>query len=344
MDRRTAPTLQRDRNFGALPLFLLLTAGKILTTAAKDLAGSVVCPYEENDDRMNFMKIQNGIMAALLVLSATTGFSQSGDASPQERLLRQRAAENSDSQKSQPATAAPGLTRFNLDFPGGKPKELVAAIQKATGKPLNAIVPDELADVKLPPLKMTNVNVAELFNALMRASRKRPLCHRHDTTAAGRPNYNYQSFTTAYGFRTEGQATDESIWYFFENKPAMPPDAVTPAGRIARFYLLTPYLERGLTVDDITTAIQTGWKMLGEKETPTISFHKETKLLIAVGDANKLDTIDAVLKALEPPQSPGGRRFGGGGGFGGGGFGGPGGRGSTPSTNTTPAEEPKNDQ
>ena len=28
-----------------------------------------------------------------------------------------------------------------------------------------------------------------------------------------------------------------------------------------------------------------------------------------MGDANKLDTIDAVLKALEPPQSPGGRRF-----------------------------------
>jgi hypothetical protein len=83
--------------------------------------------------------------------------------------------------------------------------------------------------------------------------------------------------------------------------------------------------------------------MLGEKETPTISFHKETKLLIAVGDATKLDTIDAVLRALEPLQSPGGRRFGGGGGFGGGGFGGPGGRGSTPSTNTTPTEEPKND-
>ena len=55
------------------------------------------------------------------------------------------------------------LTRFSLDFPGGKPKELVAAIQKALGKPLNAIVPDEFADVKLPPLKMANVNAADLF-------------------------------------------------------------------------------------------------------------------------------------------------------------------------------------
>ena len=48
----------------------------------------------------------------------------------------------------------------------------------------------------------------------------------------------------------------------------MTPDAVTPPGRTARFYLLTPYLERGMTVDDITTAIQTGWKMLAKRKRP----------------------------------------------------------------------------
>ena len=57
-----------------------------------------------------------------------------------------------------------------------------------------------------------------------------------------------------------------------------------------------------MSVDDITTAIETGWKMLGETSPPTISFHKDTKLLIAVGDPSKLETIDAVLKALQPPQ------------------------------------------
>ena len=48
------------------------------------------------------------------------------------------------------------------------------------------------------------------------------------------------------------------------------------------------------------TAIQTSWKMLGDKDTPNISFHKDTKLLIAVGEPAKLETIDAVLKALQP--------------------------------------------
>ena len=73
------------------------------------------------------------------------------------------------------------------------------------------------------------------------------------------------------------------------------------SSKVCRFYSLAPYLDRGLSVDDITTAIETGWKMLGETSHPTISFHKDTKLLIAVGEPSKLETIDAVLKALEPP-------------------------------------------
>ena len=71
----------------------------------------------------------------------------------------------SSSGRSEPAPE-PALTRFNLDFPGGTPKELVAAIEKAMGRPLNAIVPDELADTKLPALKMNSVDVAQLFSAL----------------------------------------------------------------------------------------------------------------------------------------------------------------------------------
>jgi hypothetical protein len=49
----------------------------------------------------------------------------------------------------------PSLTKFDLDFPGGTPKELVAAIQKAMGRPLNAIIPEDLSGTKLPALKMS---------------------------------------------------------------------------------------------------------------------------------------------------------------------------------------------
>src|ERR1044071_3265716 len=65
------------------------------------------------------------------------------------------------------------LIRFSLDFHGGTPAELVKAIEKATSKPLNAIIPDDSADVRLPALKMNDVNVSQLFNALEQASQKR---------------------------------------------------------------------------------------------------------------------------------------------------------------------------
>ena len=61
-------------------------------------------------------------------------------------------------------------TKFDLDFPGGTPRDLIAAIQKAWGKPLNAIVPEEFADTTLPALKMRKVTIPQLFEALQAAS------------------------------------------------------------------------------------------------------------------------------------------------------------------------------
>lgn len=192
------------------------------------------------------------------------------------------------------AAAEPSLTKFNLDFPGGTPKQLVAAIEKAMAKPLNAIIPPEHANVVLPPLKMNNVDVRQLFQALELTSQKTESY----VTGTG-PVQSYQQARTSYGFRTQGQFSDEAIWYFYAEKPSLPPAQFRSTPKVCRYFSLAPYLENGQTVDDITTAIQTGWKMLGEDNPPKISFHKETKLLIAVGEPEKLETIDAVLKALK---------------------------------------------
>ncbi len=205
-------------------------------------------------------------------------------------------------------TPEPVLTKFNLDFPGGTPKQLVAAIEKAMGKPLNAIIPPEHADAKLPPLKMSNVDVQQLFRALELTSQKTEAYVTgtyYGGGPGGGPSSSYQQVRTSYGFRTQGPISDESIWYFYVEKPSLPPVQSPTPPKVCRYFSLTPYLEGGQSVEDITTAIQTGWKMLGDKETPAISFHKETKLLIAVGESEKLETIDAVLKALKPrPPTP----------------------------------------
>ena len=205
------------------------------------------------------MEIRYPIATSLLLLCLTGGFAQDS---------------TSNGQESQTQVKSPALTKFDLDFPGGTPKQLISAIQKSSGKPLNAIIPEEFADTKLPSLKMKNVDVNELFIALTSANR-----------------------TERCAFVSQGRPSDTSIWTFIADRHSNP--------KACRFYALSRYLEHGTSLDDITTAIKTGSQMLAaaehtvDAEGPTISFHKDTKLLIAVGEPRKLEIIDSVLRALD---------------------------------------------
>jgi hypothetical protein len=245
------------------------------------------------------MKISKYLALGLLVVSLTPVFGQP-TATPQALIFPPQAPSPAMPRlfptRLQVEADAPVLTKFNLDFPGGTPAQLVKAIEKASSKPLNAIIPDEDADVQLPPLKMNNVVVPQLFAALEAASIK---------TVAFRSQYatSYSQFTGGYGFKTaDGPASDTSIWYFRVEKPSLPPMVSTD--KVCQFYSLDTYLNRGFTVDDITTAIQTGWKMAGITPTPELNYHKETKLLIAFGETKDLDTISRVLQTLPSSAQP----------------------------------------
>jgi len=241
------------------------------------------------------------LAASLLAFNLTPVFGQPAPILPSRPItpesVSQPAADNYQQRLREIINAAnpsqqppPALTKFNLDFPGGTPKELVAAIEKTMGKPLNAIIPTEDADLQMPPLKMNDVVVPQLFAALEAASRR---------TVAVSTGFggNYSTFTSDYGFKTaDSPLTDASIWYFHSDKPSMPP--IVSTEQVCQFYSLSQYLDRGFTVDDITTAIQTGWKMAGVTPTPELNYHKETKLLIAYGEPNKLQTIQQVLQTL----------------------------------------------
>jgi hypothetical protein len=237
------------------------------------------------------MKTFLSLVILLATSAAPQSFAQNMD--PQGTVEKQIAS------RGFPPEAPPKLYKFDLDFAGGTPGELIQAIQKAMNHPLNAIIPNDGASVRLPPLKMKDVTVFQLFEALELATHSQRAYY---NGAQRNPFDNNQPTVTwtdtSFGFRTsplDGPISNESIWYFsVKGNIAMP--------KISRFFLLTPYLNRGLTVDDITTAIQTGWKMQGDSNPPTLSFHKETKLLIAVGDLNQLQTIDDVLKALYVPE------------------------------------------
>ena len=246
------------------------------------------------------MKISKYLAFGLLIISLTPVFGQPyGVATPP---LAPRPSDNFDQRLQtivrqaggSPQNEAPALTKFNLDFPGGTPAQLVKAIEKATGKPLNAIIPTEDADVQLPPLKMNDVVVPQLFAALEAASIK-VVAVTHPGLGYG--NSSYSEFSSGYGFKTaDSPLTDASIWYFRAEKPSLPP--VVSNEKICQFYSLEIYLNRGFTVDDITTAIQTGWKMSGITALPELNYHKETRMLIAFGEPRELDIIGRVLGTL----------------------------------------------
>ena len=204
------------------------------------------------------------------------------------------------------------LPRFDLDFPGGSPKELVEAIREASGAALNVVLPLNQDEIQIPPLKMQQVNVFELFPALSRASQKLGTFQtsftdiRRETRFPPRPGTSPPGFVTSqrelYTFQTQPPITPHSIWYLeiVSSK--------TPEVNIVRYYQLAPYLKQ-MKIEDITTAIQAGWKMLRMDSTPELNFHKDTQLLIAVGDPKKLEIIDEVLVELakssqEPSKNP----------------------------------------
>jgi hypothetical protein len=184
------------------------------------------------------------------------------------------------------------LPRFDLSFSGGTPEDLIAAIVRVTGKPLNTVIPDDCKNLQIADFSVRNVNLAELFEALKNASSKvqRFMVDRPDN------NWSFEERNLSYGFSTTGPPTENSIWCFA--REGEPGSYQTVSATICRFYQLSPYLDAGYKVDDITTAIQTAWKMLGDTNPPSLTYHKETKLLIATGECHEIYVIDDALKQL----------------------------------------------
>ena len=149
-------------------------------------------------------------------------------------------------------------------------------------------------DVQIPPLKMTDVTVGELFRALQMASLKSVKV----LTGTFGQNEQYQFFESSFGFESSNrQLEDNCVWYFRVKKPMEP----TPIKEICRFYQLETLLEKN-RIEDITTAIQSGWEMLHVSKLPQLKYHPETKLLIAVGSEENLTIIESVLEQLRPRQ------------------------------------------
>jgi hypothetical protein len=199
--------------------------------------------------------------------------------------------------------ASADLKRFDLDFPGGTPADLAAAISKATDQHLNLIIPAGQAATKIMPMKVVNVTVSDLINAIQQASaRQVPLV---TGSNPGSRQVQYQKVSLSF-LPVSGSLTDETVWAFQSGEPTAEDKAVlaqlSESEQVCKYFQLAPYLDDH-TVEDITTAVETGWKMLGVDPMPKLSFHQDTKLLIAVGPAEQVEQIPAVLQQIPLDRS-----------------------------------------
>lgn len=179
--------------------------------------------------------------------------------------------------------------------------------RNASGKHLNIMIPENLRDVAATnriDVELKQITVPEVLDLLGMASQR---SERSDKNPNSR--LNTQVMTVGYTFRrvssNEGTLTYLLVGQYPPPSPVEPeapqPPPPVPAEptppRTVFFFSLEPYLER-FTVDDIITAVKTGWDLDGKKDRPTLKYHEQTKLLVASGDPFQVEMIKSVLANL----------------------------------------------
>jgi len=210
-----------------------------------------------------------------------------------------------DRATGQPLATESLETRFDLNFKGGTPRQLIEAVNAKSGLKLNVIIPNEEANAQLPAIEVSSVTVPRLFHALTEASRKET----NVITGGfyGRPNDGppirlaqptFVRQGISQGFRTsDNPATEYSIWYFYVERPLPPPTFDLNDNVTVQVYQLAQLL-KDYSIDDITTAVKTTWQMLESSITPELKYHSDTGLLIAKGTDAQLRIVTEVLVQL----------------------------------------------
>jgi hypothetical protein len=202
--------------------------------------------------------------------------------------------------------------KFDLEFEGGKLPTFLKAVAKALAtvskEPLNVVVPTEDRDVEIPALSLKQITVRELFAAVGEASRKR-IAVPNPNPPNRNPSYSFSDYS--YGFLET--VPGSNVWLFsvtgLVDMHLIPPQNNSAPCLV---YQLRNYLAKGLSVEDITTAIQAAWKVSGIENPPELKFHAETGLLFVAGSQVAIDTITQVLNGLavlpDKPSEPSTKR------------------------------------
>jgi type II secretory pathway component GspD/PulD (secretin) len=183
------------------------------------------------------------------------------------------------SQEAPPPAALPEIAleslsqKVDIEFPGGTLADLLKHIRCANRVTPNVIVSSDAAQLELPAICLRSVTLADFFESL-------------------------QQFQTTGNYVIMIRQKSEHVMTISANFAGpLPPKAT----RMSRAYDVKALLD-DFEIDDIVTAIETSWKMESAEERTELKYHKETNLLLAMGDNRDLSTVDNILRELQKAQ------------------------------------------
>ena len=154
---------------------------------------------------------------------------------------------------------APPKPTFDLAFDGGDIYELVKAIEKASGRPLNIIAPAAQPPVRIPRFSLKGVNEDTLFSAL---------------SILRLEDGNVRLMRTGAAWVVQAAPDNRECSTFYVG-----------------------HLLKKFKVEDISTAIRTTWEM-GRERGGELKFHPETGLLFVLADKGQIGAVTSVLSEI----------------------------------------------
>jgi hypothetical protein len=182
--------------------------------------------------------------------------------------------------------------RIEIEFKGGKPEDLLAAMEKVSGYKPNVIIHPEARSVVIPSFSLHGVTPSQVFNALNMLDPGEGAVWQSVESEGGEiwtlmpPPRAAQAIDPLTGLPTQ-----MPIQYQFGQA------AKRAVNKQCRVYNLTPVLD-DYTVEDVTTAVKGAWELMNITEEPPIKYHKDTKLLIVFGDPSELGVVQQVITEL----------------------------------------------
>ena len=179
----------------------------------------------------------------------------------------------------QPLEAPADVSVIDVEFPGGTFGEFIEYVQTVAKPRPNIVVSPEISETKVAKLSLKRLTLHSAMKAAITAS--------DDPNSV---NWQIQS-DQADGQVSVYRVTPDRRQGVFPRQPKNE--------TLSRALQVFPYRDWIGKPETVLSAIENAVQMLGEKDPPIISFHKESGLIFVSGTKAHSDLVKEVLGALE---------------------------------------------